>query len=171
MATALSGLLTAWREAERRWEQRGPADDVRARALEVVAAWVTYQDAALLEDSNEVLLVADDEQVYVGVTRGVTRLLGYDVGDLIGTRVQDLAAPDLKETTPSRWAEFLAEAVRTGISGFERKMVDWWRSGSRLAPITRCRVFTCRGSGRATNARALAATGSSRFDQPPGLTS
>lgn len=114
MATALSGPLTTWREAERRWEQRGPAEDVRERALEVVAARVTYQDAALLEDTNEVLLVADDEQVYVGVTRGVTRLLGYDVGDLIGTRVQDLAAPDLKETTPSRWAEFLAEGRQDG---------------------------------------------------------
>ncbi|MEO8570679.1 MAG: PAS domain-containing protein [Chloroflexota bacterium] len=110
----MSDLLTAWREAERRWEQLGPAKDVRERALEVVAAWVTYQDAALPGDTNEVLLVADDEQVYVGVTRGVTSLLGYDVGDLNGTRVQDLAAPDLQETTPARWAEFLADGRQDG---------------------------------------------------------
>lgn len=88
--------------------------DVRERALDVVVAWVTYQDAALPGDANEVLLVADDEQVYVGVTRGVTRLLGYDVGDLIGTRVQELAAPDLQETTPARWAEFLAKGRQDG---------------------------------------------------------
>ncbi len=111
---SLSDLLTAWREAERGWERLGPAEDVRERALDVVAAWVTYQDAALPRDTNEVLLVADDEQVYVGVTRGVTRLLGYDVVDLIGTRVQDLAAPDLQETTPARWAEFLAEGRQDG---------------------------------------------------------
>ncbi len=111
---SLSDLLTAWREAERRWERRGTIEDIRARALEVVAAWVAYQDAALPADTDEVLLVADDEQVYVGSAGGLTRVLGYDVIDLIGERVQDLAAPDLHATTPGQWAQFLAEGRQEG---------------------------------------------------------
>ena len=63
---SLSELLTAWREAERRWERHGSPEDVRTRALEVVAAWVAYQDAALPADADEVMLVADDARCMSG---------------------------------------------------------------------------------------------------------
>ena len=118
---SLSELLTAWREAERRWERHGSPEDVRTRALEVVAAWVAHQDAALPADTDEVMLVADDDQVYVGITRGVTRLLGYDQADLIGRRVQDVAAPDVRGTTSAQWAEFLADGRQEGRFGLVAK--------------------------------------------------
>lgn len=111
---SLSDLLTAWREAERRWEAPGSADEVRALALDVVAAWVEYQDAALPPNTDEVMLVADDDQVYVGVTRAVTELLGYDPVELMGQRVEDLAAPDLRAATPQQWADFLAQGRQEG---------------------------------------------------------
>lgn len=64
---------------------------------------------------DEVLLVADDDQVYVGVSRGVTRLLGYDLTELLGSRVEDVAVPDLLATTPAQWAAFLADGRQDGV--------------------------------------------------------
>jgi PAS domain-containing protein len=78
----------------------GSADQVRMTAMSVVHAWKAYQDAALLRGSGEFMLVADDEQTYVGATAGVTGALGYEPKELIGLRIADLAAPELRETTP-----------------------------------------------------------------------
>jgi class 3 adenylate cyclase len=50
---SIPDLLAAWRAAERRWERHAPAEEVRAAALEVIAAWAAYQDAALLPDTRE----------------------------------------------------------------------------------------------------------------------
>jgi PAS domain-containing protein len=107
-------LLAVWRAAERRWERPAPAEEVRAAALEVIAAWAAYQDAALPPDTSEFMLVADDVGTYVHATQGVTAVLGYDPVDLIGARVEDLAAIALQDTTPGRWADFLAEGRQDG---------------------------------------------------------
>ncbi len=66
-------------------------------------------------DTDEVWLVADDEQVYIGVTSGVTRMLGYEVAELIGQRVQDVAAPELQAATAAHWLDFLAEGRQDGV--------------------------------------------------------
>ncbi|MDQ1555657.1 MAG: two-component system, sporulation sensor kinase [Actinomycetota bacterium] len=115
-------LLAAWRAAERRWEQPAPADEVRAAALEVIAAWVAYQDAAVAPEAGEFMLVADDNQTYVGATRGVTAILGYGADELIGRRVEDIAAPQLQAETPAQWAAFLAEGRQDG--GFRLRAKD-----------------------------------------------
>jgi PAS domain S-box-containing protein len=107
-------LLAAWRAAERRWERHAPAEEVRAAALEVIAAWAAYQDAALPPDTREFMLVADDVGTYVHATQGVTAVLGYEPVDLIGMRVVDLAAIELQETTPNQWADFLADGRQEG---------------------------------------------------------
>jgi PAS domain S-box-containing protein len=107
-------VLAAWRAAERRWERHAPTAEVRAAALEVIAAWAAYQDAALPPDSGEFILVADDDGTYVHATRGVTSALGYEPHELIGLRVVDLAAIELQERTPRRWADFLAEGRQEG---------------------------------------------------------
>jgi PAS domain S-box-containing protein len=60
------------------------------------------------------MLVADDDGAYVHATRGVTGVLGYEPLDLIGLRVQDLAAAELQESTPGQWADFLAEGRQEG---------------------------------------------------------
>jgi PAS domain S-box-containing protein len=114
-------LLAAWRAAERRWERPAPADEVRAAALEVIAAWVAYQDAAVAPEA-EFMLVADDNQTYVGATRGVTAILGYGADELIGRRVEDIAAPQLQAETPAQWAAFLAEGRQDG--GFRLRAKD-----------------------------------------------
>jgi PAS domain S-box-containing protein len=107
-------LLAAWRAAERRWERHAPAGEVRAAALEVIAAWAAYQNAALPSASGEFTLVADDDGIYVHATRGVTAILGYEPDELIGLRVVDLAAIELQERTPNQWEAFLAEGRQEG---------------------------------------------------------
>ena len=107
-------LLAAWRAAERRWERHAPAGEVRAAALEVIAAWAAYQNAALPSDIGEFTLVADDDGTYVHATRGVTAILGYEPHELIGLRVVDLAAIELQERTPNQWEDFLAEGRQEG---------------------------------------------------------
>jgi PAS domain S-box-containing protein len=115
MGTAsIPALLAEWRAAERRWERQGSPDEVRLAAEAVVWAWVAYQDAAIPHDSGEFMLVADDDQTYIAATTGVTKVLGYEPGDLIGLRVEDVAAPELRETTPGQWAQFLADGRQDG---------------------------------------------------------
>jgi PAS domain S-box-containing protein len=107
-------LLEAWRAAERRWERHAPAEEVRAAAVEVIAAWAAYQDAALPPDPREFTLIADDDGRYVHATNGVARILGYEPADLIGMSVVDLAATELQEATPAQWADFLAVGRQEG---------------------------------------------------------
>jgi PAS domain S-box-containing protein len=87
---------------------------VRAAALDVVRAWADYQDAAQPAGSGEFTLVADDDGTYVGATRGVSRVLGYDPAELIGRRIQDVAAADLRELTAQDWSTFLAAGRQEG---------------------------------------------------------
>ena len=112
---SLSDLLAEWRAAERRWERPAPAADVQAAALEVVQSWVAYQDAALPPDSTEFMLVADDERRYVGVTRAVMTVLGYQPGELIGKRIEELADPEQAASTSAEWQEFLTQGRLDGV--------------------------------------------------------
>jgi PAS domain-containing protein len=118
---SITELLTAWREAERRWEHLPPDEDVRAARMAVVAAWAEYQDAAIPADSDEFLLVADDEGTYVGATRGVARVLGYESAEIVGLRIQDVAVPALRAGTPREWSAFLAAGRQDGTFGLTAK--------------------------------------------------
>jgi PAS domain S-box-containing protein len=113
-AASVSGLLAAWREADRLWERQGSPDEVRDAALRVIEAYVAYQTAALPAESGEFIMIADDNQVYVAATSGVTKVLGYDPAELVGRRVEELAAPELREATPDRWAAFVAAGRQDG---------------------------------------------------------
>ena len=115
MATRdVPALLAAWRAAERRWERVAEGTDVAAAALEVVRTWLAYQEATLPIEHDEFLLVTDDDQRYVGATSGLTRVLGYAPDDIIGRRIEDLAAPDVRPATPDLWARFLADGRQEG---------------------------------------------------------
>ena len=113
-APSLAVLLAAWREADRKWEAQASADEVRAAAMEVARAYAAYQSAALPEETGEFIMVADANQGYVAVTTGVTRVLGYAPEDLIGRRIEDIAAPEVGESTPERWDTFLIDGRQEG---------------------------------------------------------
>ncbi len=108
-------LLAAWRAAERRWERATDADDVAGLGLDVVRTWLAYQEATLPVERNEFLLVTDDDQRYVGATTGVTRVLGYEPAELIGRRIEDVAAPAVRPATPEQFAQFVAEGRQEGV--------------------------------------------------------
>jgi PAS domain S-box-containing protein len=115
MATArVHDLLTAWREAERLWERPGSPDEVHAAALAVVEAYLAYQDAVLAPDTREFMLIVDEDQAYVGVSRAVTTVLGYPPEELLGRRITDLATGDRVEATAAQWAAFVAEGRQEG---------------------------------------------------------
>jgi PAS domain S-box-containing protein len=113
-SASVTELLAAWRAAERRWERVAPADEVSRSALQVVTAWAAYQDAALPAEGSEFLLAADDDGVYVGATLRESSVLGYQPSELIGMRVADIAAPELRPQTPQEWARFLAAGRQDG---------------------------------------------------------
>lgn len=114
MTASIPELLASWRAAERRWERQASPDEVHAAALDVVEAFVTYQDAALPRDTHEFILVVDEDQTYVGATRGVTTLLGYEPEELMGRRIGDLAAPEQLETAPAQWLAFITVGRQEG---------------------------------------------------------
>jgi len=110
---SLAGLLAAWRDAERRWERPGTPEEVHSAALKVAQAYAGYQ-SALPPESGEFIMVAAGDQGYVAVTSGVTTALGYAPDELIGRRIEDLAAPELRDSTPARWDTFLADGRQDG---------------------------------------------------------
>ena len=75
---------------------------------------MAYQNVALAAQPGMFLLVADDDETYVAATSGVRDVLGYEPGEMIGGRVADFAAPELRETTPAQWAAFLAAGRQDG---------------------------------------------------------
>ena len=115
MATApLSELLFTWRAAARALDRAEPGAASHAARLEVVHAWIAYQDAALPRDNGEFLLVADDERRYVGATSGVRDVLGYRPTEIVGLHIDELAAPDLVGSVGTQWTEFLADGSFKG---------------------------------------------------------
>src|SRR4029079_1637439 len=102
-----SEALAAWRHAERRWEVARVDDpEFRALGIEVVATWLRYHELIDREPGSFVL-VADDDDAYVAVSDGVTAVLGYAPGGLIGRRIEDISPPDLASGTPAAWDRFL----------------------------------------------------------------
>ena len=114
MGSSVGELLRAWREAERRWELPGSPKQVRAAALDVVTAWANYQNASLPDDTDEFMLVVDDDGTYISATNGVRRVLGYEPGSLIGQRIADITAAAILDQTPTQWERFLAEGRQEG---------------------------------------------------------
>lgn len=113
-ATNIPAALDDWREAERRWEMTDPEDKAyRTTAIAVISAWLRYQELSDREHESFVL-VADEEHAYVAVGGGVKAALDYEPEDLLGRRIEDIAAPDLAAGTPAMWDRFLVDGRQDG---------------------------------------------------------
>jgi PAS domain S-box-containing protein len=112
---AIRQLLSAWRAADRAWERSDPAGaGYRRASIDVLEAWLAYQAATEVFEPGTFALVVDDEQVYVAVSEGVTAVLGYEPIELVGRRIEDIAAPDLAAATPAQWSAFIAAGRQDG---------------------------------------------------------
>jgi PAS domain S-box-containing protein len=119
-APGLQDALATWRQAERRWESIDPGDpDYRPAALEVVSAWLSYHEASETERGTFVLIV-DDEARYVGVSRGVTDILGYAPEELVGRKIESVVAAGVGVDPAQDWQRFLIDGRQEG----EYSMLD-----------------------------------------------
>lgn len=110
--------LSTWRAAERRWEATSPSDPAyRQAAIDVIAAWLTYQTIAEDIEFGSFVMVADEDHRYVAVSDGVRDALGYQPAALLGRRIEDIAASDVAETTQADWDRFLVEGRQDGEFG------------------------------------------------------
>ncbi len=116
MPTALiRDALNAWRSAERAWEgiQVGNAAYAEA-ALDVVRAWLAYQEVSGQPEPGAFLLVTDDDSRYVAVSGGVEATLGYEASELLGASIADISPADLAATGPAQFAQFIADGRQDG---------------------------------------------------------
>lgn len=114
MESSIPELPGRWRDAERRWERSASPEQVRAAGLDVVEAWCNYQNASLSHDTDEFMLIADDDGTYVAATSGVRRVLAYEPVSLVGRRIADITAPAILDQAPGDWQRFLVEGRQDG---------------------------------------------------------
>lgn len=114
VASSLSVLLSAWRAAGRALERAEPGPASELARLDVVHAWIAYQDAAMPRGTSEFLLVADEDRRFIGATSAIRDVLGHRPAEIVGRRIDDLAAPDLVADVARQWTEFLADGSVKG---------------------------------------------------------
>jgi PAS domain S-box-containing protein len=116
--------LAAWRSAAREREASPPTRDAACR---LARAWLRYQLAVGAVDENEIVLVADDDGVYVAATPSVERYLGFDVETLLGLSIEDVTPRRDRRQAAGAWATFLAQGSARGDFQLRR------RDGKELA--------------------------------------
>src|SRR4051812_175250 len=58
-----------------------------------------------------VILVANDQRVLVAASGGISTLLGFEPHEIVGRRVDEIAAPEAAEATDEQWAALRGLAV------------------------------------------------------------
>lgn len=83
-----------------------------------------FRALSIAPPSNDApaILLADDERQYVHATPAAAELTGHSVAALLSMRIDDLAAPELRDAVPGMWARFLAEGSLT--AGFSLRRRD-----------------------------------------------
>lgn len=109
----IRAALNAWRTAERRWRATPPGDAAyRTTCLDVIAAWLAYQE--LVNDADSFVLVVDDERRYVAVSDGVRAALGYEPSELVGATPATILPVDPATNVATAWQRLLDEGRYDG---------------------------------------------------------
>ena len=80
-------------------------------------AWLT---PSFFARSLNAMLIADDDRVYVDCNQAAEALLDSPRDRIIGARVEDFAAIDLRAQVPAAWAAFLKAGSQEGLWEFAR---------------------------------------------------
>jgi PAS domain-containing protein len=119
---SISDLLNEWRRAERLWETTPPDDPgYRDAAVAVIEAWLGYHGATEQAAAGSFALIADETQRYVAASEGVRAALDYEPAEVLGLRIEDIAAPELVAATAEQWQEFLAVGRQDGLFRLRRR--------------------------------------------------
>ena len=109
----IRAALSAWRMAERRWRATPAAGSAYvSTCLEVIGAWLSYQD--LVGDRDSFILVVDDKRRYVAVSEAVRSVLGYEPADLLGATTEAILPTDLVPGAMMAWRRFLDDGAEEG---------------------------------------------------------
>lgn len=87
------------------------------------------------ELNGECIAVVNRNRQYVAVSDGTCRLLGYSHAELIGKTIDEIAAPEIVETVPAEFEQY----VQRGFLKGEFVLVH--RSGRRVPIKYEARVF------------------------------
>lgn len=68
---------------------------------------LTRSLGVLFSKSSSAMMLADDDRVYVDLNDAACRMLNARREDIIGKRIEDLTAPELREFAPAMFEEFL----------------------------------------------------------------
>lgn len=121
-----------------------PALAMSMAELEDGAAAVEEWEAITVADPSPTapaILLADDERRYLYATPAAAELTGIPVARLQAMRVDDLAAPGLREGVPAMWGEFIANGSLDGPFSLQRPdgtVLDVHFSARARAPWPGC---------------------------------
>ena len=87
------------------------------------------------ELSGEYVAFVNANRQYVAVTEGVCKLLGYGRAELIGKRIDEITAPEIVETVPTRFQQYVKQGSLQG------EFVLIGRDGRRIPIWYDARVF------------------------------
>lgn len=113
-------VVGVWRDRQALTEGDGPSGaGLLEEWQESFAAWeITDYDALVQVPPRDraapALLLADDDRHYVFATPTAASLLGTSVARLLGSRIEDVTPPELRDELPARWHDFLAVGRQEG---------------------------------------------------------
>lgn len=119
--------VTVWRDVEAPAAVGGSAQEPANRTLwePYFASWsfAAYDAVARVEPKHgqsHVLLLADDDRRYLFASPAAGRLLGRAPARLLGRRIEDLAAVDMRSAVEPMWQQFLRDGEQSGTFALAR---------------------------------------------------
>lgn len=87
------------------------------------------------EMSGDYVVMVDSNRHYVAVTDGVCRLLGYSRCELLGKAIDEIAAPEIRDTVPEVFEQYVSQG------GMDGNFALLSKDGRRVAIQYHARVF------------------------------
>jgi len=87
------------------------------------------------ELAGKYVAIVDSARRYIAVTDGICELVGFSRAELLTKKIDDLTAPDLRESVPGKFRQYVDLGVLTGTHRLQH------RNGQILSIRYEARVF------------------------------